>query len=162
MVLSPEMWHWGAGGPLEGWMGWGGISVQTAEKKFGIGWGMTMCHRAGRGRMESGMSPVCPGSDVSAPFPPSTPAQTSPVPGFKLVLPCLSFSRPGTTLERARHPPPARDHDPESSPFRPPEPEAMRFVEPLLGRLAAPCGGAGAGPTGGGMWGRGEAVPSSA
>lgn len=52
------------------------------------------------------------------------------IPSFKLVLPLLSFSRPGTTLERAWQPPPARDHDPESSPFRPPEPEAMRFVEP--------------------------------
>lgn len=75
------------------------------------------------------MSQVCLGSVVSAPFPPHQHKRPL-VPSVKLVLPFLSFSSPGTTLERAWQPPPARDHDPESSPFRPPEPEAMRFVEP--------------------------------
>lgn len=87
---------------------------------------------------------LCPGMDVSAPFPP----HMCKLP-LELVLLCLIFSRQGTTLERAWQPTPAWDHDPELSPFRPPEPEAMCFVAAtVLGRLAAPCRGARAHPKG--------------
>lgn len=80
---------------------------------------------------------ISSGMDGSAPFPPH----------MKLVLPCLVFSRQGTTLERAWQLTPAWVHDPGSSPFRPPEPEAMCFVAAaVLGRLAAPCRGAWACP----------------
>lgn len=41
MVLPPEMWHCGAGGHLEGWVGWGGIADPPWERckrqNFGIG-----------------------------------------------------------------------------------------------------------------------------